>query len=103
MLDSRTHTTPLDVAGIAVSPDHYIGGERVASPETFELRSPIDQRLLGRVNEGMAEHVAAAIAAAHPALPAWAALTAQERPPHLQRFAPALRGRAHDFCPLESN
>ena len=103
MLDSRTHTTPLDVAGIAVSPDHYIGGERVASAETFELRSPIDQRLLGRVNEGMAEHVAAAIAAAHAAFPAWAALTAQERQPYLERFAQAIGDRADDFCRVESN
>ena len=103
MLDSRTHTTPLDVAGIAVSPDHYIGGERVASAETFELRSPIDQRLLGRVNEGMAEHVAAAITAAHAACPAWAALTAQERQPYLERFAQAIGDRADDFCRVESN
>src|SRR3989441_1666756 len=103
MLDSRTHTTPLDVAGIAVSPDHYIGGERVASAETFELRSPIDQRLLGRVNEGMAEHVAAATAAAHAAFPAWAALTAQERQPYLERFAQAIGDRADDFCRVESN
>ena len=39
-------TALLDMAGIAVSPDHYIGGQRVASTETFELFSPIDQRLL---------------------------------------------------------
>ena len=30
------------VAGIDVSPDHYIGGERVASAARFEDRSPID-------------------------------------------------------------
>jgi 5-carboxymethyl-2-hydroxymuconic-semialdehyde dehydrogenase len=91
------------VAGIAVSPDHYIGGERVASAETFELRSPIDQRVLGRVSEGMAEHVHAAIAAAHAAFPAWAALTAQERQPYLERFAQAIGDRADDFCRVASN
>ena len=31
------------VAGIDVSPDHFIGGERVASPARFEDISPIDQ------------------------------------------------------------
>ena len=51
----------LDVAGVAVSPDHYIGGARVASAETFELFSPIDQRMLGRISEGTAEHTDAAI------------------------------------------
>ena len=30
------------VAGIAVSPDHYIGGRRVPSADRFEDRSPID-------------------------------------------------------------
>lgn len=54
----------LDVAGIAVSPDHYIDGRRVASSETFELRSPIDQRVLGQVAEGLHAHVDAAISAA---------------------------------------
>ena len=32
----------LDVAGVAVSPDHYINGRRVASEQSFELHSPID-------------------------------------------------------------
>ena len=32
------------VAGVAVSPDHFIGGERVASDERFEDRSPIDEQ-----------------------------------------------------------
>jgi len=36
------------VAGIAVSPDHYIGGRRVPSDERFEDRSPIDWSVLAR-------------------------------------------------------
>lgn len=96
-------TTLLDIAGIAVSPDHYIGGQRVASTETFELFSPIDQRLLGRISEGTAEHVDAAIRAAQQAFPAWSALTAAERKPYLDRFAEEIGKRADDFCRLESN
>ena len=57
-------TTTFEVGGVAVSPDHYIGGKRIASDQTLELFSPIDQRLLGRVAEGSAEHVEAAILAA---------------------------------------
>ena len=93
----------LDVAGIAVSPDHYIGGRRVASASSFELTSPIDQRLLGRISEGEAEHVEAAIVAAQGAFPAWAALSAVERKPLLDRFAQEIGQRAEAFCCLESN
>ncbi len=93
----------LEVAGVAVSPDHYIDGRRVASRRQFELFSPIDQRLLGRVAEGEPEHVDAAIAAAERAFPAWAALTAAERLPMLERFAEEIGKRADAFCTLESN
>jgi 5-carboxymethyl-2-hydroxymuconic-semialdehyde dehydrogenase len=94
---------PLVVAGIEVSPDHCIDGRRVASAERFELFSPIDQRPLGEVAEGLPEHVEAAIAAAERAFPAWAALTAAERKPYLDRFAEEIGRRAEALCLLESN
>ncbi len=98
------NTSPvLEVAGIAVSPDHYIGGERIASPESFELHSPIDQRLLGRVSQGLEAHVDTAIAAAQRAFPAWSALTAAERKPYLDRFADEIGQRADALCQVESN
>jgi 5-carboxymethyl-2-hydroxymuconic-semialdehyde dehydrogenase len=93
----------LDVAGIEVSTAHYIAGRRVASPERFELHSPIDQRLLGHVSEGRPEHVEAAIVAAQAAFPAWSALTAAQRKPLLDRFADEIGQRAEAFCQLESN
>ncbi|MCP5262478.1 MAG: aldehyde dehydrogenase family protein [Burkholderiaceae bacterium] len=92
----------LDIAGIAVSPDHYIDGHRVASGETFELHSPIDQQLLGRIGEGQPEHVEAAIKAAQKAFPAWSGMTAAQRKPYLDRFAAEIGKRADDFCRLES-
>lgn len=95
--------TLLDIAGTAVSPDHYIDGRRVASAATFELRSPIDQRLLGRVSEGRPEHVEAALQAAQRAFPAWSAMTAAERRPVLDRFAEEIGRRAEALCALESN
>lgn len=93
----------LDVAGVAVSPDHYIGGQRVASAERFDLFSPIDQKNLGRISEGTAQHVEAAIMAAQRAFPAWSALTAAERKPLLDRFADEIGQRADAFCVLECN
>ena len=93
----------IDVAGVAVSPDHYIDGRRVASPEVFELSCPIDQKLLGRISEGTSEHVEAAIAAAQKAFPAWSRMSAAERKPYLDRFAHEIGQRAEAFCLLESN
>ncbi|AVS76461.1 betaine-aldehyde dehydrogenase [Paracidovorax cattleyae] len=96
-------TSPLDVAGIPVSPDHYIGGARVPSSRRFALASPIDQREIGQIAEGLDEHVDAAIEAAQAAFPAWSALTAAERKPYLDRFADEIGKRADAFCVLESN
>jgi len=96
-------SSTFEVAGVAVSPDHYIGGQRVASDQTLDLFSPIDQRLLGRIAEGSAEHVEAAIQAAQSAFPTWSALSAAERKPYLDRFADEIGKRAEAFCTLESN
>ena len=96
-------TRMLEVAGVAVSPDHYIGGQRVASDKTFEIFCPIDQQVLGHISEGTTEHVEAAIVAAQQAFPAWSALTAAERKPYLDRFAEEIGKRADALCLLESN
>ena len=93
----------LNVAGIAVSPHHYIDGQRVASEMRFDLHSPIDQALLGSISEGSPAHVDAAVTAAARAFPAWSALTAAERKPCLDRFAAEIGKRAEAFCTLESN
>ena len=100
---NEANDTVLDVAGIGVSPHHYIDGRRVASPQTFELSCPIDQSVLGRISEGTAEHVDAAITAAQRAFPAWSALTAEQRKPFLMRFAEEIGRRAAQFSVLESN
>lgn len=92
----------LHAAGVAVSPHHYINGERVASRETFEVFSPIDQQVLGRVSEGLPEHVDAAVDAAHKAFPAWASLSAADRKTLLYAFAEEIRKRGDELCRVES-
>ena len=93
----------LKVAGVAVSPDHYIHGQRVASATRFDLHSPIDQSLLGSICEAGDAEVNAAIQSAQQAFPAWSGLTAAERKPYLDRFAQEIAKRANAFCVLESN
>jgi len=98
-----TASAPVEVDGIAVSPDHYIDGARVASTETFEVFRPIDQQVLGRVAEGLDEHAEAAVTAAQRAFADWGAMKAAERKPYLDRFAAEIGQRADAFCRLESN
>ena len=96
-------TASIEISGHLISPDHYIDGRRVSSAETFELFCPIDQRLLGHIAQGGENHVDAAIRAAERAFPAWAALSAAERKPYLDRFAEEIGKRADALCTVESN
>ena len=92
----------IDVAGVSVSPDHYIDGRRVASDDTFACVSPIDQRHLGDISSGAQAHVDAAVTSASLAFPAWAALGAEGRLPFLRRFAEAIGRRADAFAAVWS-
>ncbi len=78
----------IDVEGVSVSPDHFIGGRRVGSPGTFETRCPFDwHRKLADVARGDAETATLAVDAASAAFPGWAALSAAERGAYLHRLA----------------
>lgn len=93
----------LQVAGVDVSPDHYIDGRRVAGATSFDLYSPIDQRLLGQISEGDEDAVEAAIQAAERAFAKWSRLSAVARQRILDRFAEEIGKRSEAFCALESN
>lgn len=95
--------TSINVADIAISPDHYIDGRRQSAIETLEVTCPIDQHVLGQVAAGDSGHVDAAVDAAERAFPTWSALTAAERKPYLDRFADAIGRRAEAFCVVESH
>jgi acyl-CoA reductase-like NAD-dependent aldehyde dehydrogenase len=75
------------VAGVAVSPDHFIGGKRIASAGRFEDRSPIDEHVIAEVARGGEAEVGLAVEAAARAFPAWAELGARGRAVHLRRLA----------------
>ncbi len=95
-------TQRFDVEGVSVSGDHFIGGERVASAETFETRSPLDWSLvLGNVARGDAATANAAVTAATGAFPAWAALAPAERAAHLHRLADLIDARKDDIATVE--
>jgi betaine-aldehyde dehydrogenase/5-carboxymethyl-2-hydroxymuconic-semialdehyde dehydrogenase len=77
----------VEVAGVEVSTEHFIGGERVASAETFVDISPIDAAPIAEVARGGEREAELAVAAATEAFPAWAALGPEGRAVHLHALA----------------
>ena len=90
------------VAGVAVDTRHWIGGERVASVETFTDVSPIDGSTLGEISRGTATEAAAAVAAARAAFPAWAATSRAERARILHAIADGVEKRIEDLANVET-
>ena len=97
-----TATRTVTVAGIEVSPDHYIGGRRVGSSETFADASPIDEGHLADVARGGEHEVRAAVEAARAAFPEWAALGPEGRGELLLRLADLIEGRVETLAAVET-
>ena len=90
------------VAGVDVDTRHWIGGERVASQDTFEDVSPLDGQVIAQVSRGGQAEVAAAVSAAKAAFPAWAALPPGERAAILRRVADGVEARIEDLAQVET-
>jgi betaine-aldehyde dehydrogenase/5-carboxymethyl-2-hydroxymuconic-semialdehyde dehydrogenase len=93
--------TASHVAGVAVSPDHFIGGRRVASDDSFEDRSPIDEHVLAEVARGGEREVVLAVEAAAAAFPPWAALGAAGRAAYLRRLADLIDANVDRIAAVE--
>jgi len=91
-----------EVAGARIHPGHWIDGERMESHDTFEVRSPIDGRLLANIARGGKPEVDAAVDAAKRAFPAWAGLGAEGRAPILRRFADAILAKLDVLAAVET-
>ncbi|MGV9344632.1 aldehyde dehydrogenase [Streptomyces spiralis] len=90
------------VAGVAVDTRHWIGGERVASTETFTDVSPIDGSTLGEISRGTATEATAAVAAARAAFPGWAATPRAERARILHAIADGVEKRLEELAVVET-
>lgn len=91
-----------EISDVAVSPDHYIGGKRVGSESTFEVRSPLDwDWKLADVARGDALTADLAVSAAVDAFPGWAALTPAERAGYLHRLADLIDDSIEDIAIVE--
>jgi acyl-CoA reductase-like NAD-dependent aldehyde dehydrogenase len=90
------------VARVPVSPEHYIGGERVGSTGTFADLSPIDESHLVDVARGGPDEVDAAVEAAHAAFPGWAALEPRGRVGVLRRLADVIEANVEALAQVET-
>jgi acyl-CoA reductase-like NAD-dependent aldehyde dehydrogenase len=89
------------VAGVEISPDHFIGGERIGSDLTFTDVSPIDGQALAEIARGGPREADLAVAAAGDAFPAWAALGAAGRAEHLRRLADLVDANVDSLAEVE--
>ena len=89
------------VAGVAVSPDHFIGGKRVPSDERFEDRSPIDEQLLAEVARGGEREVELAVEAALARFPAGPPSESAGRAEHLRRLADLIDANVERIAAVE--
>jgi betaine-aldehyde dehydrogenase/5-carboxymethyl-2-hydroxymuconic-semialdehyde dehydrogenase len=91
----------IDIAGVSVSTEHWIGGQRVGSDETFIDISPIDERPLGEIARGGQREADLAVVAAADAFPAWAALGPAGRAEHLRRLADVIEAHTEELAIVE--
>ena len=89
------------VAGHEVATDHWIGGERVAGPDRFEVITPIDGSVIAHVAAGGSEDADRAVRAAHDAAPGWAALGAVGRAELLHRLADLIDANVDRLAAVE--
>lgn len=82
--------------------EHWIGGERVGSAETFTDVSPIDGRVLTEVARGGATEAERAVIAAKKAFPSWARTSKAERAEILHAIADGVEKRLEELAITET-
>jgi betaine-aldehyde dehydrogenase/5-carboxymethyl-2-hydroxymuconic-semialdehyde dehydrogenase len=97
-----TVTDRIQVAGVEVSPDHFIDGKRVASDRRFEDISPIDAQVIAEVSRAGEAEVDQAVRAAQEAFPEWAGLGPAGRAPFLHRLADLIDANVDRLAAVEN-
>jgi aminomuconate-semialdehyde/2-hydroxymuconate-6-semialdehyde dehydrogenase len=102
IIRSKIAMSKITVAGRSISSQHFIDNQRVASSQTFEVRSAIDEAVLGQVARGGESEVNLAVAAAKRAFPAWAVLGPRGRFEYLEKLAHIIEARVEDLAIVET-
>jgi aminomuconate-semialdehyde/2-hydroxymuconate-6-semialdehyde dehydrogenase len=90
------------IDGVEISTDHWIGGERVASPAAFEDVSPIDERVLAEVARGDAAEADLAVDAARAGAEAWGRTPRAARAEVLHRVADLVEAHVPELSVVET-
>ncbi|HEY7661054.1 MAG TPA: aldehyde dehydrogenase family protein, partial [Actinomycetota bacterium] len=88
--------------GVEVSTEHWIGGERIGSPDRFDDVSPIDETVTAEVARGTAEDAGRAVAAARAATETWGRTPPKERAEVLHRIADLVEERVPRLAAVET-
>ena len=95
-------TDTVALAGLTVDTRHFIGGQRVASSETFDNFSPIDGALLAKISKGGQREADLAVAAARKAFPEWSKMGPKKRGELLHRLAALVEENIEQLANLET-
>ncbi len=90
------------VEGVEVSTDHWIGGERVSSPDRFVDLSPIDERPVAEISRGRRAEADAAVAAARRAFGRWGKTSPEERARILHAIGAGIERRVDELAAVET-
>jgi 5-carboxymethyl-2-hydroxymuconic-semialdehyde dehydrogenase len=81
---------------------HLINGAAVASADYFDTVNPATQEVLAEVARGGEREIAAAVAAAKAAFPAWAGRPATERAALLRKLGDLIAGQSPQIAKIET-
>ncbi|MEO7057954.1 MAG: aldehyde dehydrogenase family protein, partial [Caldimonas sp.] len=81
---------------------HLIGGRKVESADYFETVNPATQEVLAEVARGGAVEIAAAVAAARTAFPAWAARPPGERAALMHKLGDLIAAHVPELAETET-
>ena len=91
-----------EIEGVRVSTEHWIGGERVGSSNTFDDVSPIDERVVARVARGGRAEADRAVEAARAAFDTWGRTSPEDRAKVLHRVAEIVEERVPELAGVET-
>lgn len=93
-----------DVDGVSVPIDHFIGGQWVGSPSTFETRSPLDwdAGAIADVARGDSDTADAAVEAATAGFAIWGSYTPQQRAEVMHAMADLIEAHNDEIAAVET-
>lgn len=94
--------TSARIAGVDVSTEHFIGGQRVGSSTTFVDHSPIDGSHLADVSRGKEAECRAAVLAAKEGFAQWSLTSPHDRAQVLFEIADLIESRLEDLAIVET-